>query len=106
MFPSYVPCSSYQKVKIAYGSLSSIVGKGSICISKDLILNSVLHVLTFSCNCISISNLTRDLNCMSKFFPTPSEFQELCTSKRIGNAKEVDSLFILEEEPKNVEKAP
>ena len=43
---------------------------------------------------------------MSKFFPTPSEFQELCTSKRIGNAKEVDSLFILEEEPKNVEKAP
>ncbi|KAI3465995.1 hypothetical protein Pfo_022658 [Paulownia fortunei] len=96
-FYSYIPCSGHKKVKIADGSLSSVVGKGSVQISKKLFLNSVLHVPNLSCNLVSISKLTRDLNCSAKFSSTHCVFQDLCTGKKIGSAREVDGLFLLEE---------
>lgn len=68
---------------------------------KTLTLNSILHVPKSSCNLISISKLTHDLNCVTKFFPTHCKFQELCTRKTIGCAREVDSLYILDEETKD-----
>ena len=39
LFSSYTPCSGRQKVKIADGSLSSVAGKGSIPISKNISLS-------------------------------------------------------------------
>ena len=96
LFSSYTPCSGRQKVKIADGSLSSVAGKGSIPISKNISLQSVLHVPNLSCNLISISKLTKDLNCIAKFFPTRCEFQDSCTGKTIGCANEVDGLYYFE----------
>ena len=43
------------------GSVSPIVGKGSIFVS-NLILNSVLHASNWSCNLLSISKITHDMN--------------------------------------------
>lgn len=77
----------------------------SISMSKDRILNSVLHVPNLSCNRISISKLTRDLSFFFKFCPTHSKFHKFYTRKRIRCAKEVNGLFIFKE-PKDVEKAP
>lgn len=99
LFSTYTPLSSKEKAKITDGSLSSVAGKDSISASKTMILKSVLHVPNLSCNLLSVSKLTKDFNCMAKFSPYNCEFQDLCTGKKIGNAKEVDGLYYLEEEP-------
>ena len=54
------------KVKIEDGSLSMIVGMGTIKIGPNLILLFVLHVPNLTCNLLSISKLTQDLNCVTK----------------------------------------
>ena len=59
LFTSYFPCFGNQKLQIVDGTLSSIVGKGSIPISKNLILNFILHAPNLSCNLFSISNLLK-----------------------------------------------
>ena len=93
LFPLYTPCSGSQEVRIVHGSLSSIVRKGFIHISKALVLNSVLHMPNLSCNPFSISKFTKDDNCVTKFFPTHCDFQDLAPGMKIGSAKEVDRLY-------------
>ena len=96
VFSSYIPCSGHQKIKIAYGSLSFVAGKRTVQISNSIILYSVLHVPNLSCNLLSVSKLTHDFNCSANFSLTNCVFQDLCTGKRIGSAKEVDGLFLLD----------
>ena len=67
LFTSYFPCYGNQKVRIADNTLSSIVGKGPIPISKNLTLNFVLPIPNLSCNLFSVSKFTRDSNCIAKF---------------------------------------
>ena len=93
LFPLYTPCSGSQEVRIVHGSLSSIVRKGFIHISKAPVLNSVLHMPNLSCNPFSISKFTKDNNCVTKFFPTHCDFQDLAPGMKIGSAKEVDRLY-------------
>lgn len=64
LFSIYFTCSSWEKVKIVNVSSSSIVGKGSITVSKHLVLNPVLHVRQLACNLLSINKLTKDLSCV------------------------------------------
>ena len=52
------------------GSLSSIVGRGSIPISKNLILNFVLYVP----NLFSVSKFTKNSYCVAKFLSHYCEF--------------------------------
>ncbi|RVW40843.1 Retrovirus-related Pol polyprotein from transposon RE1 [Vitis vinifera] len=61
---------------------------GSIIISKDITLHSLLYVPKLDCNLLSISRLTQDLNCVTKFLPHVCEFQALNSGKRIGNAEQ------------------
>ena len=98
LFSTYIPCSGQQRFKIADGSFSIVAGKGSIVVTKDLILESVLHVPNLSCNLISVGKLTKDLKCVVNFFPNGCIFQDMLLGKRIDSGKEVDGLFILEEE--------
>ena len=67
-FQNYTPCSRNYIVHIVDGSLSKVVGIGSIVISKDLTRNSVLLVPNLDCNMLSISKLTQEKNCVTKFF--------------------------------------
>ena len=64
---------------------------------QRLILKSVLHVPNIACNLLSINKLTKDMNCVAKFFNSHCEFQDLCSEKMIGSAKECDGLYILNE---------
>ena len=59
LFSTYSPCVGNLKVKIADGTLSPVVGKGSVHISESITLNPVLHVPHLSCNLLSISQLTK-----------------------------------------------
>jgi hypothetical protein len=75
-----------------------IEGIGLSKLSRDMILNSILHVPNLDCNLLSISKLTRDLNCVAKFFPHLCIFQDLDTGKKIGSAKMYSRLYLLKSE--------
>ena len=79
--------STTYTVRIADGSLSKVVGIGSIRVTNDLNLNFVLHVPNLDCNLLSISKLTRDLHCEARFFSNLSKFQELDLGRMIGSAE-------------------
>ncbi|KAI5407080.1 hypothetical protein KIW84_053362 [Lathyrus oleraceus] len=79
-------------------TLSKVMGKGSVIISQNITLSSVLYVPKLDCNLLSISKLTKDLKCSTKFFPNQGEFQILESGRTIDNAKECDGLYILQVE--------
>ncbi|PON70009.1 LOW QUALITY PROTEIN: hypothetical protein PanWU01x14_084730 [Parasponia andersonii] len=70
LFHSYSPSHGNFSARIADGTLSQVAGTGSIVISKDIVLKSVLLVLKLSYNLLSISKITRDMNCVAKFSNT------------------------------------
>ena len=86
LFHSYQPCSESYKIKIAYGSYSLVASKGSVILPNSFKLLFVLHVPKLTCKLLSISKVTKDLNCVTKFFPNHHEFQEIETRKMIGYA--------------------
>ncbi|KAJ7968090.1 Retrovirus-related Pol polyprotein from transposon TNT 1-94 [Quillaja saponaria] len=98
-FSTYFPCSGKDKVRVADGSLSTISGKGSIQCTPTLPLSSVLHIPKFSMNLLSISSITRNLNCQAIFDSCCCKFQELGTGRTIGYGKEQDGLYLLEYGP-------
>lgn len=66
VFDSYYPCQNNSTVRIADGTLSKVMGKGSVIISQNITLSSVLYVPKLDCNLLSISKLTKDLKCITK----------------------------------------
>ena len=73
-FQHYKLNQGVSTVRIADGSLSKVAGIGTIQLTEDLILSPVLHVPNLDCNMISISKVTHDLNCVTKFYPNLGEF--------------------------------
>ena len=68
---------------------------------SDVLLLYVLFVPKLSCNLLSISKFTRDLNCVTKFYPNLCEFQVEGSEKVIGSAEMHDGLYILKDSPKS-----
>ncbi|GMP21651.1 hypothetical protein CsSME_00052836 [Camellia sinensis var. sinensis] len=60
IFDTYSSCQNNLTVRIADGSLSKVAGIGSVVLSRNLILNSVLLVPDLDCNLLSISKLTKE----------------------------------------------
>jgi hypothetical protein len=83
-FHDYIPEIGNQSVKLADGSAQAITGSGKVICNPNLSLSSVLHVPTFPINLMSISCITRELNCAAIFFPSWCIFQELGTGKNSG----------------------
>lgn len=69
LFSTYSSYVGSFKVRVSDGSFLIVVGRWSIQISKFLTLKYVLYVPSLSCNLISISLLTKNSNCRTKFFP-------------------------------------
>ncbi|RVX04964.1 Retrovirus-related Pol polyprotein from transposon TNT 1-94 [Vitis vinifera] len=97
IFDTYSSCPNNLTVRIADGSLSKVAGTGSVVLSRDLTLNSVLLVPNLDCNLLSISKLTKEKRCITNFSSTHCEFQDLDSRKTIGNAEECSGLYILKE---------
>lgn len=95
LFKFYRVSSGKNKVCIADGTYSSIVGHGDI-IATSLLLSSVLHVPNFTLNLLSISHLTKSFNCCVTFFPSHCVFQDLKTKTTIGMGHEKDGLYLLD----------
>ena len=96
LFSLYGPCARKQKIKIANGSFSAIVGKGSIVISPSITLHNVLHVPNLSCNLLSVSKITHDLKCQA-LFHSSCAFQDLDSGKTISSAKQSGGLHFFED---------
>jgi hypothetical protein len=62
LFLSYNPCSGRHKVRIAYGSLSPVSGKGYVFVTPSITLPPVLHVPDLPTNLLSIACATLELN--------------------------------------------
>ncbi|RVW23954.1 Retrovirus-related Pol polyprotein from transposon TNT 1-94 [Vitis vinifera] len=97
IFYTYSSCPNNLTIRIADGSLSKVAGIGSVVLSRDLTLNSVLLVPNLDCNLLSISKLTKEKRCITNFSSTHCEFQDLDSGKTIGNAEECSGLYILKE---------
>lgn len=95
LFHDYSLSRNNLTVKIADGSLSKVVGTSSIIISKDLVLNSVLHVPKLECNLLSVNKLIQEHRCVTKFFFDVYEFQDLDSGRTIGSAKVCSGLYLL-----------
>jgi hypothetical protein len=97
LFTSYTPCSGKDKVRVADGSTSPIVGHGTIQCTKTLSLSPVLHVPNFPVNLLSFSSISKSLNCGGWFEPTYCAFQELGTGRLLGTGTVHDGLYYLDE---------
>ncbi|KAK8931024.1 hypothetical protein KSP39_PZI016079 [Platanthera zijinensis] len=93
---SYHPhCGS--SITVADGSTVPIVGFGSCNVTPDMPLSSVAHVPQSAYNLLSISKLTRDLNCTAIFTSSGCIFQEQSTSRIIGRGKLRGGVYVLDE---------
>jgi len=93
LFSSYSPCSYNYTVQIVDGTHSKVMGKESIIISQNITLESVLYVPKLDCNLRSISKITRDLKCVTKFFLDLCEFQILeCARLYLLQVKKLEEL--------------
>lgn len=63
---------------------------------EESTLNLVLLVPNLNCNLPSISKLTRELNCVTKFSQNSCEFQDLDSGNTIGNAEMCLRLYFLQ----------
>lgn len=63
----FIPGTHNYSVKMADGSHSKEIEFGSAPLSKYIILKSMLLGPNLDCNLLSISKLTNDMNCTTKF---------------------------------------
>ena len=75
-------------VTLANGSQTIAKGIGSACPLPSLPLTFVLYVPDSSFNLISISKLTRDLNCLITFSDHSATLQDWSTGHSIGIGRE------------------
>ncbi|KAL6321725.1 hypothetical protein AAG906_031238 [Vitis piasezkii] len=83
IFDTYSSCPNNLTVRIADGSLSKVAGTGSVVLSRDLTLNSVLLIPNLG-NLLSISKLTKEKRCLTNFSSTHREFQDLDSGRRLA----------------------
>ena len=85
---SYHPGPSIPDVHIADGCPSPVKRFGITRATSTLPLHNVLYVLGFPTNLLSISAITKALNCGVFFYPYHCIFQDLRTRHRIGLDRE------------------
>jgi len=84
-------------IETASGELVAIQREGSIIFSKELKLENCLCVPTLSSKLLSISQVTKELNCVVRMFPTFYLLQDILTKEIIGRGTEREGLYYVEE---------
>ena len=84
-------------VAIADGSTYEIKGSGTVKPTSFITLSSVLNLPNLAFNLISVSKLTKNLNCSVSFFPDYCVFQDLRTKPTFGKGHASNGLYILDE---------
>jgi len=86
---------SLPPVLLPSGETTNIVTKGSLPLNSTYYLHDMLCVPTFKVNLMSVSRLTRGLNCSVTFFPYWCILQDLATRRMISLGKQRDGLYYL-----------
>ena len=89
--------SSLPNVTSADGSATTVFGLGIANLSPNLSLSFILYIPNFPFNLLSISKLTKILNCAAIFLSTHCIFQDLKTGKIIGGGHEASGLYYLDQ---------
>ena len=84
LFTTFQSHASTFTLTLADGSTSYVFGSGTIHLTHLITLTSVMSLPQFSFNLISVSKLTRTLNCSISFFPDYCLIQDLSTKRIIG----------------------
>jgi len=82
-------------VHLPNGKNVSVQYQGRCHISNDCTIENVLYVPDFKYNLMSVSKMTKELQCSVLFFPYFCVFQDLCTGKVRGIGKEEGGLYLL-----------
>ncbi|XP_019236310.1 PREDICTED: uncharacterized protein LOC109216595 [Nicotiana attenuata] len=90
-----LPDSSKGNVNLPNGKTVPIICKGIYKLTDHDVIHDVLCVPDFKYNLLSVSKLTKELQCSVNFFPTFCVFQDLYTGKVKGIGKEKGGLYLL-----------
>ena len=90
---SEVSPSPHTSVTLPNGNKVQIDSIGSTNFGSDFSLSNVLHVPSFCVNLLSVSKITKSLNCSITFFADFCILQDLATKKTIGLGRQHDGLY-------------
>ena len=96
LFTTFQSQSSTFIVTLADGSTSCVLGSRTIHLTPLITLTSILSLPQSSFNSISVSKLTRTINCGISLFPDYCLIQNLLTKRIIGRERESGGLYILD----------
>ena len=96
LFTVFQPHPSTSTITLTDESTSCVLRSETIHPTPLITLTSVMSLPQFSFNLISVSKLTRTLNCSISFFPDYFFIQDLLTKRIIGRERESEGLHILE----------
>ena len=86
-------------VHLPNGSQVTCSYYGTVHFNDMLYLHNVLYLLEFSFNLISVTKLTKSLNCQLIFDDKHCFIQDINALRRIGTAKVSNGLYVLQESP-------
>jgi len=84
------------EIHTANGGISRVEGAGMVEISEKIKLKC-LYVPSLACKLLSISQVTRDLNCRVLMYPTFCLLQDICTKEIVGRGTERGGLYVVDE---------
>ena len=96
---------SIQKfVSTANGTSTSVIGEGSLSLTNNLNLDSVLVVPSLNYNLLSVSQLTTTLSCVVTFWPDSCVLKDIQTRQTIGVGVRRGKLYYMDLASKESEK--
>ncbi|KAH0640292.1 hypothetical protein KY285_036878 [Solanum tuberosum] len=92
---SVVKVKDPKHVYLPTGEVSYVSHTEMCHISPRSVITKLFHIPEFKYNLLSVSKVTKELNCSVTFFPHFCVFQELYTDKVIEVGKEDDDMYLL-----------
>jgi len=99
LFSSHAPLQKHVSVQLPDGNFASVTHIGVVEFSNSLILKDVFYIPSFKFNLLSISQLTKQVNCEVIFSTSRCLFQDRVSKKMIGRGNLHHGLFYLENVP-------
>lgn len=87
--------SHFDEVYLPNGQTTKVQHISTVKNFDNCTLSNVLHMPLFEYNLLSVSKLTKKLQCCVSFYPHFCLFQDLCTGRVKGIGKEKEGLYIL-----------
>nr|KYP50831.1 Retrovirus-related Pol polyprotein from transposon TNT 1-94 [Cajanus cajan] len=88
--------SSKELISTANGNTTSVIGKGSLTLTNNLTLDSILVVPSLEYNLLFVSQITTALDCVVIFWPNFCVFKDIQTKQTIGYGVKRGRLYYLD----------